>query len=76
MGIGLALTTLAPFIMGVVVALPVQSLSRHGKGWRHLTGSLPVLWTGLATLPGDDYPLTVPPSTKWQRLNDSESDTH
>jgi len=68
--------------MGVVLTLPVQSPPRHGEGWRHLTGSLPVLRAGLATLPGGDYPCaeeeegTVPLSTKWQRLNDSESGTH
>jgi len=51
--IGLALTTLAPFIMGVVLTLTIQSLPRHGKGWRNLTDSLPVLRIVLAPLPGE-----------------------
>jgi len=85
--IGLALTTLAPFIMGVVLTLPrpepAQAWGRVETPDWFLTGiedragnSAWRILEEITHVLGKRKEGTVPPSTKWQRLNDSESDTH
>jgi len=83
--IGLALTTLAPFIMGAVLT-PHESAQAWGRVEtpdQFLTGiedragnfACRILEENTHVL-GKRKEGTVPPLTKWQRLNDSASDIH
>ena len=83
--IGLALTTLAPFIMGAKLTPPesAQAWGRVETPDQFLTGiedragnfACRILEENTHVL-GKRKEGTVPPLTKWQRLNDSKSDTH